>query len=242
MSPERSVPGGDFEPNEATLVALHIRDLLVAANYNEDSQVRAESLAEAHQEFGELIAITGPRLWAMINRHSHGDIGYAEDLSQETYMLAYKGIHSFKGTDAQVDTWLTRIMINQHLKHMGTRKFVFNQQLASLERIARVVEMGEEGEVTVEDMLPLDPDGTPEYEVISREHIAGLINRITKPEHRATVYLTLYGGWTRRMIADYYGVSEIKVRGWYYRGLDKIREEVAKENSASNETEFGSNR
>jgi len=45
----------------------------------------------------------------------------AEDVLQETYLAAYRGLNRFQGS-AQLSTWLTRIVINQALGRLRSRQ------------------------------------------------------------------------------------------------------------------------
>jgi RNA polymerase sigma-70 factor (ECF subfamily) len=49
------------------------------------------------------------------------DDGAAEDALQEAYVQAYRNMAGFRG-EAEVGTWLTRIVVNQALMHLRKRK------------------------------------------------------------------------------------------------------------------------
>jgi RNA polymerase sigma factor (sigma-70 family) len=65
-----------------------------------------EALVRAHQS----------RVRQQLRRLTKGDHALADDLAQETFVLAWKHIGSFRG-DARVGTWLYRIAYNAFLAH-----------------------------------------------------------------------------------------------------------------------------
>jgi RNA polymerase sigma factor (sigma-70 family) len=65
-----------------------------------------EALVRAHQS----------RVRQQLRRLTHGDAALADDLAQETFVLAWRHIGSFRG-DARVATWLYRIAYNAFLAH-----------------------------------------------------------------------------------------------------------------------------
>jgi RNA polymerase sigma factor (sigma-70 family) len=65
-----------------------------------------EALVREHQS----------RVRQQLRRLTHGDHALADDLAQETFVLAWRHIGSFRG-DARVATWLYRIAYNAFLAH-----------------------------------------------------------------------------------------------------------------------------
>lgn len=65
-----------------------------------------ETLVRAHQS----------RVRQQLRRLTRGDAALADDLAQETFVLAWRHIGSFRG-DARVATWLYRIAYNAFLAH-----------------------------------------------------------------------------------------------------------------------------
>ena len=77
--------------------------------------------------FEELVRRHADRVYAVVLRFGapHGD---AEEIVQETFVRAWRGIGRFEG-DSQFFTWLYRIAINEAKRHMTRRG-------AELERVA----------------------------------------------------------------------------------------------------------
>jgi RNA polymerase sigma factor (sigma-70 family) len=71
-----------------------------------------EALVRAHQS----------RVRSQLRRLTKGDAALADDLAQETFVLAWRHVGSFRG-DARVSTWLYRIAYNTFLAHVrGARE------------------------------------------------------------------------------------------------------------------------
>jgi RNA polymerase sigma factor (sigma-70 family) len=76
---------------------------------SDDAPLRAsgfEALVRAHQS----------RVRQQLRRLTNGDHALADDLAQETFVLAWRHVGSFRG-DARVATWLHRIAYNAFLAH-----------------------------------------------------------------------------------------------------------------------------
>jgi len=61
--------------------------------------------------FGELVKRNQSALRAMLRRLTRGNAERADDLAQETFLLAFRNLRSFRG-DAKFATWLYRIAYN----------------------------------------------------------------------------------------------------------------------------------
>lgn len=60
---------------------------------------------------------------SVLRRLARGDHGLADDLAQETFLLAWRNIRSFR-YDARFSTWLYRIALNAWLSHARKRREV----------------------------------------------------------------------------------------------------------------------
>src|SRR6476619_2228606 len=94
----------------------------VGGSGREDSDV---ALVEAHlagdaEAFGELFRRHRDRLWAVALRTT-GDPEDAADALQEALISAFRRAGSFRG-DAQVTTWMHRIVVNACLDRMRRRR------------------------------------------------------------------------------------------------------------------------
>ena len=86
----------------------------------------ADDLARARQgdraAFGALVRRHQRRVYATA-LHILGNHGDADDVAQETFVRAYRGIDGFDGR-SDVSTWLYRITVNTALNHARSRKRV----------------------------------------------------------------------------------------------------------------------
>jgi RNA polymerase sigma-70 factor (ECF subfamily) len=76
---------------------------------------RAQSEREA-AAFGELVRRHQPRIRALLMRLTRGDRTLTEDLTQEAFFRAYRGLSSFEGR-SRFSTWLHRIAYYAYLNH-----------------------------------------------------------------------------------------------------------------------------
>lgn len=77
--------------------------------------------AGCETSFGELVKLLGPRLHNFLFQllgNSHD----AEDVTQETFIRAYKGLPHFQATRASITTWLFAIARNTAITHLRRRK------------------------------------------------------------------------------------------------------------------------
>ena len=72
------------------------------------SRYHQEALAEAYRRHGGAVFGLAKRLL--------GDAAIAEELVQEVFLRAYRGLEKFRG-DAQLSTWMYRLSVNAALSH-----------------------------------------------------------------------------------------------------------------------------
>jgi RNA polymerase sigma-70 factor (ECF subfamily) len=77
--------------------------------------------AGCEDAFGELVKLLGPRLHNFLFQLL-GNTHDAEDVTQETFIRAYKGLPHFQATRASVTTWLYAIARNTAITHLRRRK------------------------------------------------------------------------------------------------------------------------
>jgi RNA polymerase sigma factor (sigma-70 family) len=70
-----------------------------------------EALVREHQS----------RVRSQLRRLTRGDAALADDLAQDTFVLAWRHVGSFRG-DARVSTWLYRIAYNTFLAHVRSAR------------------------------------------------------------------------------------------------------------------------
>jgi RNA polymerase sigma-70 factor, ECF subfamily len=87
-----------------------------------DADLVARVLVDDDQHaFGELVRRHQSSVRGLLRQLTRTDIALADDLSQETFLRAYKNIRTFRG-DAQFSTWLYRIAYNCFRENARRRK------------------------------------------------------------------------------------------------------------------------
>lgn len=66
--------------------------------------------------FGELVRQYQSALRSQLRRLTRGDVALADDLAQDSFLLAWRALPSFQG-QARFSTWLYRIAYNCYLMH-----------------------------------------------------------------------------------------------------------------------------
>lgn len=150
------------------------------------------------------------------------DDAEAEDVLQEAYLLAFRGLACFRG-DASLSTWLTRIVVNQAIAH--ARKSV---------RRADVIQLGgdspwdnEAAETAMHDTAGEQPEGAAQ-----RAETRRLIERKIDdlPDAFRTVFiLRALEEMTVEETASCLGIPEATVRTRYFRAKALLREALSRE-------------
>jgi len=87
-----------------------------------DAQLIARSVVQDDRHaFSELVRRHQSAVRATLRRLAAGNHALADDLAQETFLLAYRNLASFR-QDARFSTWLYRIATNVFLAHARKRK------------------------------------------------------------------------------------------------------------------------
>src|SRR5215212_3306827 len=87
---------------------------------------------ERFDSFDDLVAAYEKKIFNVIYRIL-GDYDEAADITQETFISAYKGFQSFRG-DAKVYTWLYQIAINHCRNRLRRRGRMRRIQTVSLDQ------------------------------------------------------------------------------------------------------------
>jgi len=87
-------------------------------------------LEDDRHAFGELVRRNQSAVRAMLRKLTRGDAARADDLAQETFLLAFRNLKSFRG-DARFSTWLYRIAYNAFISDTRrTREEELDQETA----------------------------------------------------------------------------------------------------------------
>lgn len=109
-----------------TFVATRRRQAVDHTGLTDLQLVERTQVQDDTQAFGELVRRHEGRVRALLMRLTRGNKSLADDLSQEVFLRAYRGLVGFEGR-ARFSTWLYRIGYNAYLNHRSRAK-----ELASL--------------------------------------------------------------------------------------------------------------
>jgi RNA polymerase sigma-70 factor (ECF subfamily) len=150
------------------------------------------------------------------------DDAEAEDVLQDAYLLAYRGITRFRG-DAKLLTWLTRIVVNEAIGR--SRK---------ASRRAEVIQLGgdtgwnnETAEVDMSDALPEQPE-----RAAMRAEARGLLEKKIDelPDAFRTVFvLRAVEEMSVEEVAACLGIPEATIRTRFFRARGLLREALSRE-------------
>lgn len=76
-----------------------------------DAELIARALAEDRAAFGELVHRHQSAVRQFLRHLAHGDAALADDLAQDTFVQAWRGLERFRG-EARFGTWLLGIAHN----------------------------------------------------------------------------------------------------------------------------------
>lgn len=128
----------------------------------------------------------------------------ASDLTQDVFVRAFKGLHSFKG-DSQLGTWLYRVGVNVCLNRVALKR-------PKLE--------------TIEPEHHVDQGRPDAHELVARGERAVVVRRaIAKlpPKQRATLVLRIYQEMSHEEIATVLGSSVGAVKANFFHALGNLK-------------------
>ncbi len=128
----------------------------------------------------------------------------ASDLTQDVFVRAFKGLHSFKG-DSQLGTWLYRVGVNVCLNRVALKT-------PKLE--------------TIEPEQHVDQRNPDAHELVARGERAIVVRRaIAKlpPKQRATLVLRIYQEMSHEEIATVLGSSVGAVKANFFHALGNLK-------------------
>jgi RNA polymerase sigma-70 factor (ECF subfamily) len=140
-----------------------------------------------------------------------GDRADAEEVAQEIFLKAYRGLGRFKG-DARFSTWLYRIATNHCLNHLESRR----RRAGPRSNPGHLVE-------TVSDPAPR-PDQVVEQED-ARRLVQQALLRLT-PEHRSILVLREIQGLSYEEIGELLGLESGTVRSRLHRARMELKERL----------------
>lgn len=153
-----------------------------------------------YQEFSK-------RMMGVCLRYSKS-VQEAEDILQEGFLKIYQHIKEFKG-QSQLQTWMTRIMVNTALNMHRRKLYLFPM-------------------LDVEETMKVD-DGNS-FADLSYEHLLLMIQGLP---HGSQIVFNMYAveGYSHKEIAEQLGISEGTSKSQYARAKELLKKELEKEKS-----------
>lgn len=150
-------------------------------------------------DFDQIIDKYGQKLFNLLLRLT-GNYHFAQDLSQDVLLIAYKEYPKFRG-DSDVFTWIYRIAINHH------RKQIRKLRLKSLLGFDEVSS----------DVLSTAPDNDPAEQDERNRTVAKAVASLPL-EFKETIVLHYFQDQSCEKIANIMGCSEGTVKSRLWRG------------------------
>jgi RNA polymerase sigma-70 factor (ECF subfamily) len=178
-----------------------------------------DSEADGRARFRAVVAEYHAKVYNLIYRYV-GDAEEAADLTQDTFVCAFRAWPNFRG-DSAVYTWLYRIAINlskNRLKHLKRRR---SAEVVSLDEPVAAEEETLDREVE-------DWSLSPERALESRELGLFLATQVGKlpPDFREAVILRDYQGLSYQEVAEIVGCSVKAVKSRLFRARTLLREKL----------------
>ncbi len=161
----------------------------------EDLEQRFETFVASHRQRAVRLA------WRLLG----GDDAAAQDVVQDAFVCAYRGLGRFRG-EASLATWFYRILVRQAHNH---RRWRAVRELWTYSH---------------ED--PPDPAAAPAGDPALRRRIAAALGALTRRQREAFVLVHMEG-FTVREAAALMGSREGTVKSHLHRGLQHLRRELA---------------
>ena len=154
--------------------------------------------------FRRVVDIYGPRLY-LLARTMLGNHEDAQDVVQETFVGAFRGLRGFQGRST-VKTWLTRILMNNVANIWRSRK------------LRKTVPLDEDAQQLG---APPARQATETGRADMRMDIAAVIGRLPQ-EHRAVILLREVQGMTYEEMSAALGVPRGTVESRLFRARQKL--------------------
>ena len=136
----------------------------------------------------------------------------AEDLSQEVFIKAFRGVADFRG-EAQVYSWLYRIAVNTYLNKRRKKALRFRQLWDDFSQISHT------------DDAKSEPDRQAEADVM-RRHVETALKKLS-PRERSAFVLRHYQDLSLKEVAALMEVAEGTVKSLLFRATQKLRTALA---------------
>ncbi|MCK5146338.1 sigma-70 family RNA polymerase sigma factor [bacterium] len=139
----------------------------------------------------------------------------AEDLSQETFIKAYKNLSRFR-EESKFSSWIYRIAVNTHLNQRRKKSVTAMQTTEKMDTL----HWGSEHTAAA-----VNPEEQAHAGQI-QEHIDKAMDRLS-PKERCVFILRHYDDFPLADIAEIMGISVGTVKSTLFRGIKKLRKALS---------------
>jgi RNA polymerase sigma-70 factor (ECF subfamily) len=188
----------------------------------DDAAVLARAKRGDRSAFGTLVRKYQRRVFATA-LHITGNHGDADDVAQEAFVRAYRGLKSFDGR-SDLFTWLYRITVNTALNHLRSRKRVNAIAKAGAEEVE--VDGGRPESLGAKSRTPAEWAELSERVRMVLEQVSGL-----SPTLRVTLILATVQGLPYKQIAEILEIPEGTVAWRVNEARKQLRAKVAEYDS-----------
>ena len=191
---------------------------------SDESDVLARAKRGDRSAFSALVRGYQRRVFATA-LHVLGNRGDADDVTQETFVRAYRGLASFDGR-SDFFTWLYRITVNTALNHVRSRKRVV--------AIATAAAAGADGRPE----RPGYAEQTPEEWMVLDQELRAVLAAVAalSPTLRVTLVLATVADLPYRQIAEILEIPEGTVAWRVNEARKHLRRLLAGEDISESET------
>ena len=175
-----------------------------------DLELVRRTLAGESTAFDLLVVRYQRRIAALISRYRL-DSATIEDLTQEAFIKAYRGLHQFRG-ESTFFTWLARIALNTTKTFLSARKA----------RIETVSASGEDGDIDAYAAMSAPDSGE---DALASRQLAETINAALEelsPDLRQAIVLREIEGQSYEQIAQSLKIPLNTVRSRIFRAREAI--------------------
>lgn len=188
----------------------------------EEEQLLVDRCRQGDREsFAQLMRLNERQIYNFTYRML-GDEEEAEDLTQDIFVAAFKGIRKFRG-EAKFSTWLYRIALNQtrnRIKYLSRRDFFAKQ--------SRRAQYREESPWENPDLLP-DSAPTPEQWTLTKSMAAQVqecLNQIP-PQARQILVLRDVQGFSYEELSEMLSLNPGTVKSRLHRARSALQQCLA---------------
>ncbi|MFT5135562.1 MAG: RNA polymerase sigma factor (sigma-70 family) [Arenicella sp.] len=195
---------------------------------NQYSETALINLAVSNNDqnaFGELVKRNQTSVRHSLRQLSNWNESLADDLAQETFILAYKGLHRFN-QKSKFSSWLYRIAYNQFLQHCRSNQAQKNY--AEFEEVEDLGQLHDNAESAHSSNRAAEgqASGNRLAGTQLQAQLAKLLDQL-EPERRSVLHLLLHRQCTQQEIATIMNLPLGTVKSHITRGRAILQKQLA---------------